>query len=328
VLLFVVGLGLALGAAPANAQEAPRPELDAEELEFLDLINEHRQQSGLNELVATVTLNTASDRHSWDMASNDWFDHTGSDGSDPSERCQWAGYPEGCAENIAAGYPTARDVFDGWRSSSGHNANMLGDYAAIGIALEEGGGYGSYWTTDFGWVVDEPYDPGADDPGPGPDPGPDPDPDPGPDPDPDPSPDPDPGPDPAPDPDPGPGVGDGAGFGSFCLDGDQCFSRACVVVDATEGYCTRTCDVDPCPYGYACDAGASGAFCFFAGGEGPPPSQPAGMPPSTVVTCRATPSQGTGEGGWAWLTVALAGLVMARRRAPRAGRTASSRSRT
>jgi len=312
VLPFVLGLGLALGTRTAGAQEAPHPELDAEELEFLDLINAYRQQSGLDELVATVTLNTASDRHSWDMASNDWFDHTGSDGSDPSERCQWAGYPEGCAENIAAGYPTARDVFDGWRSSPGHNANMLGDYRAIGIALEEGGSYGSYWTTDFGWEIDEPYDPDAEDPDP--DPGPDPDPDPEPEPDPDPAPDPDPGPDPDPAPDPPPDL-DGVGFGGFCLDGDQCSSRACVVVDATEGYCTRSCDVDRCPYGYVCQDGASGSFCFFGGGAGPPPSQPSPLPASTVATCRAAPGA---RGGARWIAAALALATLLLRRRPRA----------
>ena len=307
-----------LGAAPiAFGQQAPNPELDAEELEFLDRINEYRRQSGLGELVATVTLNTAADRHSYDMASNNWFDHTGSDGSDPSERCAWAGYPEGCAENIAAGYPTASDVFAGWRSSWGHNANMLGDYQAIGIALQEGGSYGSYWTTDFGWTVDEPYVPGGNDPGtdPGVDPAPDPDPDPG-DPGPDPAPDPS---DPGPDPDPGgapPPLPDSwGGFGDQCLDGDQCASRACVVVDATVGYCTRACEADRCPYGYSCETGTSGAYCFFAGAGGAPPS---GTAPGagTVATCTLAGSgpRRTGAGGWL-VVIGGAALVRARARA-------------
>ncbi|MBI2895302.1 MAG: CAP domain-containing protein [Deltaproteobacteria bacterium] len=151
--------GLCLGLLPglAAGQEAPSPGLDAEERAFLDLLNQYRRDNGLGELVATLTLNTAADRHAFDMASNDWFDHTGSDGSSPSDRCAWAGYPGGCGENLAAGYQTARDAFEGWRSSPGHNANMLeSDYAAVGVALEvaEGTTYTWYWATDFGFVVD------------------------------------------------------------------------------------------------------------------------------------------------------------------------------
>ena len=145
-------------ALPANGQQAPHPELDAEELSFLSLINQYRADNGLSALAVSLTLDLASDRHSYDMAANDWFDHTGTDGSSPSDRCAWGGYPQGCAENIAAGYWTAQDVFEGWRASPGHNANMLHpEYRAIGIALETDGAstYGIYWTTDFGFVVDE-----------------------------------------------------------------------------------------------------------------------------------------------------------------------------
>ena len=39
-------------------------------------------------------------------------------------------------ENIAAGYPTAADVFAGWKASSGHKANMLSpDFKVLGVSL-------------------------------------------------------------------------------------------------------------------------------------------------------------------------------------------------
>jgi uncharacterized protein YkwD len=60
-------------------------------------------------------------------------------------------------ENIAAGFSTAQDVFNAWKNSPGHNANMLDpSFKAIGIGLAtvSGSSYTYYWTTDFGGVVD------------------------------------------------------------------------------------------------------------------------------------------------------------------------------
>ena len=67
------------------------------------------------------------------------------------------GYNTWLGENIAAGFSTAQSVFDAWRNSPGHNANMLGaNYTAIGIGRSylAGSPYGWYWTTDFGGVSD------------------------------------------------------------------------------------------------------------------------------------------------------------------------------
>ena len=48
-------------------------------------------------------------------------------------------------------------MFDGWKGSPGHNANMLGtNYTTIGIGryFLQGSTYGWYWTTDFGGFSD------------------------------------------------------------------------------------------------------------------------------------------------------------------------------
>jgi MYXO-CTERM domain-containing protein len=60
-------------------------------------------------------------------------------------------------ENIAAGYVTAAQVFEGWRTSPGHDANMRhAGFTAIGIGRVEvpGSPYRVYWTTDFSDLVD------------------------------------------------------------------------------------------------------------------------------------------------------------------------------
>jgi hypothetical protein len=139
---------------------------DPEELRFFELLNGYRQENGLAPLVLSDALAIASERHSEDMGKYGFFAHDTAEssyfpaGSGPWDRMKLSGYdyPNSYrAENIAVGYETAEEVFEAWRASPGHNANMLdGDQRVIGIARVEvpGSEYGWYWTTDFGSEVD------------------------------------------------------------------------------------------------------------------------------------------------------------------------------
>ena len=80
--------------------------------------------------------------------------------SEPWDRMALSGYdyPESSrAENLAAGYETAEKAFEAWRTSPGHNANMLdANQKVIGIARihDPDSYYGWSWTTDFGSELD------------------------------------------------------------------------------------------------------------------------------------------------------------------------------
>lgn len=132
--------------------------LDAEEQGFLGILNDYRAQNGLAPLAACTSLHRAAQGHSEDMRDQNYFSHTGQNGSNFSERACDACYDHACpvqtamGENIAAGNSTADAVFTQWKNSPGHNANMLGSsYKVIGIGRATGGGdYGVYWTTVFG----------------------------------------------------------------------------------------------------------------------------------------------------------------------------------
>ncbi len=151
------GNGAATDTANTGAAAAPACG-DAEEVAFLGLINQYRAQNGLEPLAMSPTLTTAARDHSQDMGTQNYFDHTGLNGSTFSQRIAAAGYPGGTtAENIFAGGQTAQGAFESWRNSPGHNANMLNPaYKAIGIgrANVPGSDWGWYWTTTFGDVVD------------------------------------------------------------------------------------------------------------------------------------------------------------------------------
>lgn len=132
--------------------------MDAVEKQFLVLINNYRVQNGLAPLALSYTLTRASAWKSADLGINKYFAHDDLTRTwvERVRDCGY-GYNTWIGENIAAGYTTAQQVFDGWKNSPGHNANMLGaNYTAIGIGryYAAGSPYGWYWTTDFGGFDD------------------------------------------------------------------------------------------------------------------------------------------------------------------------------
>ncbi|MFG6489365.1 CAP domain-containing protein [Roseateles sp. BYS78W] len=107
------------------------------------------------DLAWNATLTQAAAAHSDDMVANNYFSHTGSDGSTLGTRATAAGYVwSGLGENIAAGQATVADVVDAWMKSDGHCANLMNaSYKDIGVACVAGGAsntYRTYWTQDFG----------------------------------------------------------------------------------------------------------------------------------------------------------------------------------
>ena len=125
--------------------------VSGEEQTFLTLINDYRAQNGRPALSLSNGLNRMASWHAGDMASKSYFSHTDSLGRSFGTRLSQCDASGGYAgENIAAGYQSAQAVFDGWRRSSGHNANMLNpNFRYIGISRVTGGSYGVYWVTDF-----------------------------------------------------------------------------------------------------------------------------------------------------------------------------------
>jgi uncharacterized protein YkwD len=106
-------------------------------------------------LTMNVDLREAGRCHSLDMAENDFFNHTGSDGSSFSTRCTWAGYtasPRG--ENIAAGYTTPAAAVAGWMSSTTGHCEMIMNSTVnevgVGYAYDGSATWRHYWTADFG----------------------------------------------------------------------------------------------------------------------------------------------------------------------------------
>lgn len=126
------------------------------ESELAGLINQQRVSAGLPELAWQGQLAAAARGHSLDMACNNYFSHTGSDGSSPFDRIIAQGYSYSYAgENIYGGggtYNSPQAAFDAWMASPGHHDIMLSPtYTQVGIgyAYNAGSTYGGYFTAVF-----------------------------------------------------------------------------------------------------------------------------------------------------------------------------------
>jgi uncharacterized protein YkwD len=136
--------------------------MDEGDKEMLTLVNNTRaapHDCGGKRYPATTPLawdcqlENAAQGHSTSMADNDFFSHTGLDGSSPGDRITAAGYVwSAYGENIAAGYGDAQAAMDAWIASAGHCANLMNArFRQMGAAEASNGDstYGIYWTQDF-----------------------------------------------------------------------------------------------------------------------------------------------------------------------------------
>jgi uncharacterized protein YkwD len=146
-----VGVYLPLVVVPGTTNNSGATTISPPAQQVVDLTNQYRLAAGCAPLTVSPRLTAAAAAHSQDMATNNFFSHTGSDGSTPWDRIRRTGYTYStAAENIAAGYRTAEQVVQGWYSSSGHRQNMLNcNLREIGVAYADGGSYGRYWTQVF-----------------------------------------------------------------------------------------------------------------------------------------------------------------------------------
>lgn len=122
---LVVGLGAAGPASPATAYD---------EGTIVALANDARAQNGLGGLVRNGSLDSVALNWANQMAANGSISHN------PNYSSQIPGGWRAAAENVAQGYGSGAGFHNGWMASSGHRANILGNYTDIGTALIEANG--------------------------------------------------------------------------------------------------------------------------------------------------------------------------------------------
>ncbi|MCO5294778.1 MAG: CAP domain-containing protein [Homoserinimonas sp.] len=157
VLVSAIGvLGI---AAPAQAYG---------ESTILALVNKDRAANGRGPLKLNSAMNAVALAWANQMAANGAMTHN------PNYSSQIPGGWSRAAENVAQGFGSPTAVHNGWMNSSGHRANILGDYTDIGIAFIEANG--TTWAVEnfakYGASVPPPNPPDPPSPSPSPSPSP------------------------------------------------------------------------------------------------------------------------------------------------------------
>ena len=161
--LRALGAGYADGLAglardfgvEVDDEPAHQPAEVTELAEVLALTNAARVEHGLVPLTAEPRLAEAARRHNDDMVARGFFAHESPEGGTVADRVRATGYGYRLvAENIAAGQRTPAEVVQGWLDSPGHRRNILTAEARhLGVALAQGGTYGTMWTQVFGALL-------------------------------------------------------------------------------------------------------------------------------------------------------------------------------
>ncbi|WP_082613120.1 CAP domain-containing protein [Bosea sp. Root483D1] len=134
--------------APSPRKQERLAAVKADPAEAVRILNAYRSGKGLGPVRLDSTLTAMAQRQSDAMAAGDNLSHDAA-GSFTS-RVHGAGLDAvRAAENLGAGYYSTQEAFDGWKKSSGHEANLSMPQATrIGIALAKNPQtrYGAWWT--------------------------------------------------------------------------------------------------------------------------------------------------------------------------------------
>ncbi|MCB8948838.1 MAG: PKD domain-containing protein [Ardenticatenaceae bacterium] len=133
--------------ANAEVDALPLPQ------QLLWYTNEARRQAGQPAVTLSFDLSQAAQVHANDAANNFVVDHIGSDGTNPYDRVERAGYVDGflIGEVTAWGFNTARSAVQFWLDSPEHRRTLLNPLAdEIGAA--EATNYDSQYV--WHWVIE------------------------------------------------------------------------------------------------------------------------------------------------------------------------------
>ncbi|PIU24559.1 hypothetical protein COT12_00405 [Candidatus Berkelbacteria bacterium CG08_land_8_20_14_0_20_39_8] len=127
----IIAVGI-ISFAMANASEIT-PE------NIVKLVNEQRQENGLNPVRVNADLQSAAVVKSQDMIFRNYFDHYAF-GETPWMFILRTGYNYSIAgENLAKGFSSSEGVVSAWMNSPSHRANILNpDYQDIGVGVVKG----------------------------------------------------------------------------------------------------------------------------------------------------------------------------------------------
>lgn len=117
---------------------------------FAGMLNNVRANNGAGAVSYDARLGRAAQGHANDMLANNYFSHTGRDGSSAGDRISREGYQwRTWGENIARGQRNEEAVLTAWVNSPGHQANNVNPNFEDFALAKAGSGSSQYWVLVF-----------------------------------------------------------------------------------------------------------------------------------------------------------------------------------
>lgn len=150
---FAVVMTTAMAAyIPANAAEELTDERAHDLVKEVEiLVNEAREEAGLKPLYVLPYLEEVAEIRALESSMS--FSHTRTNGTGFETTIDTSIVSYGLAsENLAGGFGTAEEIFELWRNSSGHWANIMNPditHMGVGVVYDGNSQYGYYWEQVF-----------------------------------------------------------------------------------------------------------------------------------------------------------------------------------
>lgn len=149
-ILFTAACGGAGGSMSNVSSNATDLSLNAvttaPDRTFDSMLNNVRSVNGANPVTYNARLGRAAQGHADDMLANNFFSHTGSNGSSVGQRVTAQGYVwRTVGENIARGQIDEEAVLRAWVNSPGHQRNNVNPNFEDFALAKAGVGSQQYW---------------------------------------------------------------------------------------------------------------------------------------------------------------------------------------
>ena len=115
--------------------------------DIFNLVNDHRKRMEMPSLKRSDIADNLAKEHSIYMIDQNEISHDGFNSR--FQELQQNANASSAGENVASGYQNAESVMQAWLASSGHKANIEGDYTHIGLAAVENDQGTFYYTQIF-----------------------------------------------------------------------------------------------------------------------------------------------------------------------------------
>ena len=134
----------------SNGEYIDSLELTLDELEFLNLINSNRKNSGLPELKIDNAIQNVARLKAQDLERNGYFSHNSPSYGMISDMLTSFGTKFTIAEENIAGNQTLAGAIEAWMNSENHRSNILNkDFEYTGVAIVESSTYGKIFVEVF-----------------------------------------------------------------------------------------------------------------------------------------------------------------------------------